>query len=196
MSITAWLSARTFNYPQVGGHFWVYLNWALGLRALGCQVIWLEAVSPRVPAHKVESRLCALKRWLKPYDLAESVALCSWTGEPLFPAMRGTCLDLEAAPEADLILNLAYVHPEIVGRFRRSALVDIDPGLTQIWMNEGQIRVGRHDLYFTIGETVGLPGARFPDCGLSWQYTPPCVALEWWPQRKATMGGRFTTVSN
>ncbi len=36
------LSANTLSYPQGGGHMWVYLNWALGLRALGCRVIWLE----------------------------------------------------------------------------------------------------------------------------------------------------------
>ena len=36
--------ARTIAYPQGGGHLWVYLQWALGLRALGCRVIWLEGI--------------------------------------------------------------------------------------------------------------------------------------------------------
>jgi len=46
MSITVCLSTnQTLNYPHGGGHLWVYLNWALGLRALGCEVIWLETVS-------------------------------------------------------------------------------------------------------------------------------------------------------
>ena len=36
MSIMACLCADTISYPEGGGHQWVYLNWALGLRALGC----------------------------------------------------------------------------------------------------------------------------------------------------------------
>jgi peptidoglycan/xylan/chitin deacetylase (PgdA/CDA1 family) len=47
MPITVCLSpSGTFYYPEGGGHLWVYLNWALGLRSLGCRVIWLECVSP------------------------------------------------------------------------------------------------------------------------------------------------------
>lgn len=197
MSITIWLSARTLKYPQVGGHLWVYLNWALGLRALGCQVTWLEPVAPSAPAHKIQARLRALKSRLEKYGLADSVALCSDTTEPLSLTAVTECLDLEAIAEADLLLNLAYgIPPDVVGRFRRSALVDIDPGLTQIWMSTGQVSVPRHDMYFSIGETVGQPGARFPDCGLEWQYTCPCVALDWWPPTRADSTVPYTTVTN
>ena len=45
----------------------------------------------------------------------------------------------------------------------------------------GQLSLPPHDRYFTIGETVGTPSAGFSDCGLHWQYTPPCVALDFWP---------------
>ena len=196
MSITIWLSARTLTYPKAGGHFWVYLNWALGLRALGCRVIWLEAVSPKAPAHKVQAGVHALKNRLQPYGFAGSVALCSYTRQALsLTAVRG-CLDLELIAEADLLLNLAYVPLEVVERFRKSAMVDIDPGLTQIWMSEGQIKVAPHDPYFTIGETVGQPRSRIPDCGLKWQYTPPCVALDRWPPHRADSTAPYTTVTN
>jgi len=53
MSATVCLLANALSYPEGGGHLWVYLNWALGLRALGCQVIWLERVFPRTPPHEV-----------------------------------------------------------------------------------------------------------------------------------------------
>src|SRR5262249_3931027 len=59
----------------------------------------------------------------------------------------------------------------------------------------GTIKVAQHDLYFTIGETVGQPGARFADAGLTWHYTPPCVALDWWTPRPAAPEGAFSTVS-
>jgi hypothetical protein len=49
---------------------------------------------------------------------------------------------------------------------------------------------------FTIGETVGTPDARFSDCGLRRQYTPPCVALGFWPVCGAPPGAAYTTVSH
>ncbi len=30
------------NSPEVGGHFWVYMQYAQGLLNLGCEVYWLE----------------------------------------------------------------------------------------------------------------------------------------------------------
>src|SRR5207245_179535 len=68
--------------------------------------------------------------------------------------------------------------------------------LTQVWMSEGLSYIDPHDVYFTIGETVGLPDARFPDGGLRWEYTPPCVSLESWPVWKAPPDAPFTTLSN
>jgi hypothetical protein len=177
--------------PKVGGHFWVYLNWALGLRAQGCRVVWLEAAPAKADAEKLASDLRAR---LAAYGLADAVAL--WQADAARPTPEG-CVDLEEAGEADLLLNLAYGLPEaFVRRFRRSALLDIDPGLTQVWLSQDQIQLPSHDLYFTIGETVGRPGARFSDCGLDWHYTPPCVALDWWPVRRAEEAACFTTVSN
>src|SRR5439155_1607394 len=70
---------------------------------------------------------------------------------------------------ADLLLNFHYaISPALLARFRRTALVDIDPGLLQFWITRGQLVVPRHDVYFTIGENVGRPGGKIPDCGLNW----------------------------
>jgi hypothetical protein len=222
MSVTVCLSTNTtLSYPQGGGHLWVFLNWALGLRALGCEVIWLETLSEKEsaaalksnrkyrrlglgqdglverPTELVRANVATLKRRLKGYGLADRLALCSWGGEVPSDELREGCLDLEAAAEADLLLNLRYDLPgEVVERFRRSALLDIDPGLLQLWMSQGLVSVPRHDLYFTIGETVGLPGARFPDVGLKWHYTPPPVFLPEWPPVQADSMAPYTTVSH
>jgi hypothetical protein len=229
MSVTVCLSTNTtLNYPQGGGHLWVFLNWALGLRALGCEVVWLETVSEGEsagalksrrkyrrlglepdgladglagrtdePAHEVRANVATLRGRLERYGLAGRLALCSRGGEALSEEVTRGCLDLEAAAEADLLLNMRYDLPgEVVERFRRSALVDIDPGLLQIWMSQGLVSVPRHDLYFTIGETVGRPGAPFPDLGLEWHYTPPPVNLPEWPPVPAGSMAPYTTVSH
>jgi hypothetical protein len=141
--------------------------------------------------------LMHLKRQLAPFGLAERVALCVDPGGETPPVVAGECLGLDVATDADLLLNLRYgLDSRIVRRFRRSALLDIDPGLFQIWVQRGFFRPARHDLYFTIGETVGREDARFPSLGLPWIYTPPCVALDWWPVTTVPPGAAFTTVTH
>ncbi len=197
MGLRVCLCANTLHYPEGGGHFWVYLNWALGLRALGCEVVWLEDAVRGRPAAQVVASVAAVKAHLTRYGLADALALFCRAGETLPPEAAAVCLPLEAAAGADLLLNLGvYDLPaELLARFRRSALVDIDPGQLQVWMRRGEIRVTPHDVYFTIGEGVGRPGGRVPAVGLTWHHTPPCVALDWWPPRRAAADAPFTTVS-
>lgn len=197
MSVTVCLCADTLHYPKGGGHQWVYLNWALGLRALDCQVVWLEPVSGDIPAADVRNLVAALVDRLDRYGLAGCVALCSKSQQPLPVKDLVGCLDLDRATEANLLLDLRHdLAPETVKRFRRSALVDIDPGLLQIWVSKGQVTLAPHDIYFTIGETVGQPGSPIPNLGLEWQYTPPCVALDWWKPHLAPTNAPFTTVAH
>src|SRR3954470_1267602 len=108
MSLTVCLAAKTLHYPEGGGHVWVYLNWALGLRALGCRVVWLEGADPGSPAHRVRDQAAALKRLLEPYGLADCLAVSDRDGGPLPPGATGDCLGLDEAAGADLLLNLRY----------------------------------------------------------------------------------------
>jgi len=68
---------NTLWYPQAGGHLWVYLNWALGLRALGCKVIWMEVVNSDTSPDKLQAAIVKPKTRLEPYGLADRVALFS-----------------------------------------------------------------------------------------------------------------------
>ena len=197
MSTTACVVAKTLDYPEGGGHLWVYLNWVMGLQSCGCEVIWLENFAATHSPDVIFDRVFTLKQRLQPYGLSERIALFSEIEGPLPPGLAGKVLDEQAVRQADVLLNLAYCNSErIISRSRHSALIDIDPGLTQIWLSNRQISLPPHHRYFTIGETVGTPGARFTDCGLHWQYTPPCVALDLWPVCEAPLGASYTTVSN
>jgi len=206
MSFTICLApAQTIEYSQGGGHLWVYLNWALALRTAGCRVIWLEGVdlseraNARRQRHGTNARECVatLKRRLEPYGFADAIALFSLNHKPLPRELVEGCLDLDAAAEADLLLNLWHSLPApVVRRFRRSAFVDTDPGLVQIWMTTGELRVASHDVYFTVGEAVGTAVARFPDCGVRWRYTPPPVFLPEWPPARAESGAAYSTVAH
>jgi hypothetical protein len=203
MSTTVCLSASTLYQPQAAGHFWVYLNWALGLRAAGVDVIWLEPLRPARPGvgehHRARAELVsALAARLEPYGFADRLALWMMDGAPLPLELTVGRLNLDAtAGQTDVLLNFHYAMPPgVLARFRRSALVDIDPGLLQVWIAESQLYVPPHDVYFTTGETVGQPGTRIPDAGIEWHYSPPCVALDCWPVTPAAADAPFTTVTN
>jgi hypothetical protein len=194
------MTPLTLGYPEGAGHLWVYLNWALSLHALGCRVIWLEdigelaATRPRV---EVERDIATLSARLESYGLGEALALTSFSGHELDPRLVDGRPDLDgAAAEADLMLDFAYdTPPWALAMFRRTTLVDLDPGLLQLWMSQGKLRVSDHDLYLTIGETVGTSEARFPDGGVPWHHTPSPVFLVAWPPTAAP-DGSYTTVTN
>jgi hypothetical protein len=154
-----------------GGEAWVRLSYALGFRRLGCDVRLIE-----------EARDASSKA----LDYARSVA-----------ARFG--LDYEAAAEAkggDLLVNVSgNVRSKTVRRrFRRTLFIDIDPGFTQFWHEQGIEPIPHHDAYATIAGNIGSRDCPIPTCGLTWLATRPPVVLEKWP---VAVGGfdRFTTVS-
>jgi hypothetical protein len=98
---------------------------------------------------------------------------------------------------ADVLLNFHYaIDPRLLACARRTALVDIDPGLLQFWISTGDLAVPPHDCYLTTGETVGTPAALFSDCGLRWTHIRPPVCLDLWPFTYEPQADAFTTVSS
>ena len=187
-------TSNSLRYPQ-GGHLWVFLNWTAGFRAHGCRVIWLDVIEPTDTAESLQRKISCLKSRIAPYGLTDSIALIQPDGTPL--ECRTDCLGPDDATSADLLFDLRYDFPEsLVKRFRRTALLDIDPGILQIAMKRKHMNPARHDIYFTIGETVGQPGSRFPSLGINWVHVPPCVSTETWPALPAPSDGAFTTVSH
>jgi len=186
-----------------GGHFWVYLQYALGLRRLGCDVYWLEQLRPaRDPEREATIRSTFLER-MKRYGLEGKTLLYTMDRDgddgATSPRFIG-CTRPEAEAvlrRADVLLNFHYaIDPRLLACARRTALVDIDPGLLQYWISTGQLAVPPHDCYLTTGDTVGTPEARFPDCGLPWIHIRPPVCLDLWPFTPAPRAEAFTTVSS
>jgi hypothetical protein len=145
----------------------------------------------------LEQRIAVLSQRLADFGLGKRLALASWTSEPLPSWATSACVAPDLARDADLLWNMCYDGcQQALPLFRRKAFLDIDPGLLQVWMSEGVVKLPPHDLYFTTGETVGRPEALFPGGGVPWRYTPPCVALSHWPVSPAPADAPFTTVSH
>jgi hypothetical protein len=185
-----------------GGHVWVYLNWALGCREAGARVVLLETLLPGASDAEAIEALDRFAGYRAAVGLEADVALLRYDAAtsryvPVEAAFAGRTRPFSAvASEADVFLDLLYDVPaDLLARFRRTALVDIDPGLLQHWVTAGQMRVTPHDVHFTIGETVGRPGSCVPDLGFTWVHTPPPVSLEAWRPALAAADAPYTSVS-
>ncbi len=75
MSATVCISANTIEYPEGGGHLWVYLNWALGMQEAGAKVIWLERVKSRATEEKILANAKLLRERLVKFGLTGSIVL-------------------------------------------------------------------------------------------------------------------------
>lgn len=193
--------SNVVSYPEGGGHFWVFMQYAQGLRRLGCEVYWLEHF-PSSGSREQDAQLLATFR--------ERMARHGFDGKTLLyrrrPSGEGFVHEYIEIPwteaevvlrRADLLLNFYYaIDSSLLAHFRCTALVNIDPGLLEFWIATGQLEVPAHDYYFTTGETVGTAAALFPNCGLSWHYIRPPVCLELWPYVYTPDSEVFTTISS
>src|SRR5213594_497923 len=190
------------EFPEGGGHFWVYMQYVLGLRQLGCDVYWLEAFRTKGRTEQERAALETFRARAEAFGLGGKTIVYRTPRESPSADMPAEYLVMSRSEaeavyrRADLLLNFHYaISPALLACFRRTALVDIDPGLLQFWISRGQLSVPEHDLYFTTGETVGTPAARFPDCGLKWIHIHPPVCLECWPFFFEQRAEAFSTVS-
>lgn len=189
----------TASFPDGGGHWWVYLQYALTLRDLGCRVIWLERCT--------ETAKLDLARDIRSqFGFDDDVLL--YREEDASGGGTSSTSEIEwlnvAAAEAhrtlgsaSLLLNFDYSMPAaLVELVACSALVDIDPGLLQTWWSRGHITPADHDLWFTTGETVGTSDALIDDCGVEWLNIRPSVHLPSWRVATGPDSGRFTSVTS
>ncbi len=187
---------RVANFPLGGGHFWAYMQHVLGLVQHGCEVYWLEKLEPtQDPSHNVRL-VNLLRKRLAQFGLEDRLLVYVDVGPtPRFVNVWQKHAE-SVCRSADLLVNFRYdTRRQILDLFQRTALVDIDPGLLQLWMHEGHIEVAEHDAYFTIGETIGKRGSSLPTCGLPWMQIRPAVCLDQWPVVATDPSAPFTTVS-
>jgi hypothetical protein len=190
------------GFPEGGGHFWVYLQYALGLRQLGCEVYWLEAFRTKGRVEQERAALATFLARMEAWGFRDKVILYQTHSQEPSPDLPAEYLAMSRQQaesvygRADLLLNFHYaISPALLGCFRRTALVDIDPGLLQFWISRGQIRVPPHNCYFTIGEGVVRNGSKVPDSSLEWIQIHPAVCLDYWPYVFDERSEAFTTIS-
>jgi len=195
------------QHPRLGGMTWHYLQYLIGLSALGCDVYYFEDsglypydITGRLRGSKgvVESRkanVAQLEAVLARYGLQDRWAYfcapeATWFG--LAERQRSEIID-----SADLLINVSG-SLEMPDKYRvipRLAYIDTDPVVSQIKYRlaeppEFPGRVDAHDIHFSFGE---IDSPLVPETGHRWLPTRQPVCLDEW-KPATTDGIAYTTV--
>ena len=199
--IVAGLIAR---YP-LGGMAWHYLQYVLGLAALGHDVYYIEDsgewpydAALRAPAYSADVNVPYLAGLMARYGLADRWAyrVPDLDGPRWFGMSDARRRSVVAS--ADLLIDVSGTvdRPEAYRGVRRLAYVDTDPVFVHIRLARGEPRlverVGAYDVHFSFGERVA---ECMPAAGHAWLPTrQPAVTSLW--RSEAPPRPVYTTVMN
>ncbi len=178
------------NKPLNGGEAWVRMSWALGLRRLGFEVFFVEALSAAAcvdeggrpaPFERSINR-AHFERVMEEFSLQGRSVLLDEHGEPRCGmSVRELA---EAVAESDVLFALSGHLGELARplRPRRRVYVDLDPGFTQAWHCDPELSftIAGYDDYVTVGLNLGTSGCPIPTGGLHWIPTLPPIPLDRW----------------
>lgn len=176
--------------PGQGGHTWVFLNYLLGLKRLGWDILFVDRLEPEMCVDRA-GRPCSLERsWnldyfmqvMERFGLHDDFALLYDQGRLVVGRPRAQML--EHTRQAALLLNvMGYIlDEELLACAHKRVFLDIDPGFGQMWqaLDWHDLFEG-HDAFVTIGENIGQSNCTIPTCGRAWITARQPVVLDRWP---------------
>lgn len=199
-------SGFTAKYPEGGGNFSVPLQWALGLRRLKADFIWLELLpttgDPITDARNVRT----FQRRMRDFGLIDRYCLL------LFPTQKVDKPHLDTARFYGLnrreleerlggpntLLNLSWsIGDPLVERFERRAFCCLDPSEICFWMLRLEMGQSFHHEFWTIGLAINEPDIRLIQVApltVSWKTFYPLVDTKLLEPAPRPPKDRFTTV--
>ena len=199
------LAGSLAQKPHRGGHTWQFLQYLLGLRRLGWNVLFVDRLEPDMCLDE-HGRPCPVERSvslsyfsevMSRFGLSDAYSLIYNHGEKVFGQPRSRVL--EHTKHSALLLNVMGFldDEEILGCAPRRVFLDTDPGFDQMWQALGLANLlDGYDDHVTIAENIGEPGCAIPTCGLNWiRWRQPVVLEEWSPDDRRH-DGSFTTIAS
>ncbi|HEY3020351.1 MAG TPA: hypothetical protein VGJ32_09165 [Solirubrobacteraceae bacterium] len=183
--------------PGRGGHAWALLQYVLGLRELGWDVLFVDRLDATMcdgAAPGESPQLRWVERVMRGFGLDGAWSVLHGGGA--FGVSRERVVAFTRG--ADVLLNImGYLDDEeVLGAAPLRVFLDIDPGFPQMWCELGLADpFAGHDAFVTVGENVGAPSCTVPTCGLEWISTPPPVVLGEWDPAPVNGGPLSSVVS-
>lgn len=191
------------GYPQGGGHWSWFLQYPLGLKALGHRVFWLEVLNSSGDRSRDASIVAEFFSRIAPYGLERDCAVAviddmdvqDLAAAEIYNSSRDEIAAI--ARSADIFWNLACaIRRPILSMFRRRALVDVDPGHLQVSATQWDLGIGDHEVHLTVGANMHDPDCEVPTLGLKWHRFFPFVHLPLWkPSPDPGPDAPFTSIT-
>ena len=200
--LTIVIGGRVGSTPHQGGAAWAVLQYVLGFERLGHRVVLVDEVTPTqlIPTGTTLERsenAAYFDRVMREFGLADRAALLlSGTRDTVGCSFQQLQI---AARSADLLVNESGVLTSdgLLDAIPLRAYLDVDPGFTQLWADDGiDMRFASHDRFVTVGTLIGTPGCDIRTCDRDWIHTLPPVVLTEWPVAHDVEHDGFTTVGN
>jgi hypothetical protein len=182
--------------PGQGGAAWAVLQYLLGLRRLGYDVVFVEPIDTEGFANPRCAQLC--DRLMQRFGFEERWALVQpGRRETAGLARSALC---EMARRADVLLNISgmLTDADVIDNVAARVYLDLDPAFVQLWHAvEGiDMRIDAHTHFVTVADSIGEPTCPIPTCGRNWIPTLPPVVLSKWPVADGIEREALTTVAN
>lgn len=191
--------------PNRGGHTWVFLQYLLGFKRLGWDVLFLDHLEPEMcldsagQSHSLDrsANLEYFRQVMERFGLGDCYAVLIDRGQRCLGLPRERVLE-RVRGSAFLLNVVGFLRDEeILAAAPRRVFLDIDPGFGQIWRELGLHDLFRgHDDFVTIAENLGQPFCAIPTCELDWVTTRQPVVLEHWPAQLMLRGDSFTSIAS
>jgi hypothetical protein len=189
--------------PGRGGHTWVFLQYLLGFRKLGWDVLFVDRLEPDMCVDECGRPTTIDDSWnvrylhevMGRFGLECTFALvCGGTTRTI--GLTRPALLERVRSSAALINVMGFLNDEeILSAAPTRIFLDIDPGFGQMWQALGLHNTFcGHDAYVTIAGNIGEPSCAIPTCNLSWLMTRPPVVLDEWPVASDTESRPITSI--
>jgi len=187
------VSGMVAGDPHQGGASWAVLQYVLGLRRLGHEVLLVE------PADGADLRGSESAAYLAAVAARfglEQATLVDPAGESA-PIPSSRLRELMA--DVELLLNVSgmLAVPELLESVPVRAYLDLDPFFNQHWHLQGaDMRFAAHTHFVTVAAGIGGPENEVPTLGHEWIETLPPVVLEEWAPAPEPPSLPFTTIGH
>src|SRR6516162_6274411 len=141
MASTIVIAGSVAQKPHQGGHTWVFLQYLLGFRRLGWNVLFLDRLEPDMcvdeagqPCPVEESvNLRYFQEVMSAFGLGDAFALAYDQGQHYLGLSRAEVLD--RMRDAAFLLNVMgfFSDAEVVAAVPKRVFLDIDPGFGHMW---------------------------------------------------------------
>lgn len=205
MAETIVVAGSIAQKPYIGGHTWVFLQYLLGFKRLGWNVLFLDRLGPEMCVD-MSGQPCTLDRSvnlrylldvMERFGLLDSFALLYDSGDRFIGLSQQEVIG-RVKNSAFLLNVMGFLNDdEILAAAPQRVFLDIDPGFGQMWHDLGLADLFRgHDAFVTIGENIGSPACTIPTCGLDWITSPQPVVLDFWQPHHGEVSGPFTSIAS